>query len=124
KARVVLLSHFDRPEGKFVPSMSLAPLVDVIAQEMNRGIIKQENSMRGQQAAPALSVTPCEEQDVPQRGYIIKFGVDAIGKAAREAVENTQAGEILLLENIRFYEGEEKNDPAFAKELASLGDIF
>jgi len=54
----------------------------------------------------------------------IKFGVDCIGKEAKEAAENLAEGEILLLENLRFHEAEEKNDPAFAAELASLGEIY
>ncbi|MEI7669359.1 MAG: phosphoglycerate kinase [Pseudomonadota bacterium] len=54
----------------------------------------------------------------------IKFGVDCIGKEAGEPASNLQEGEILLLENLRFHEGEEKNDAEFAKELASIGEIY
>lgn len=92
KCKIVLLSHFDRPKGKFVPSMSLAPLVDELA-----------NTFSGTQ---------------------VKFGVDCIGSAAREAVANLGVGEILLLENLRFHPQEEKGDELFARELSSLGDIF
>lgn len=57
-------------------------------------------------------------------GVTIKFGVDCVGKAAETAVEELKAGEILLLENLRFHAGEEKNDPEFAESLAKLGDIY
>lgn len=47
-----------------------------------------------------------------------------VGKEAKQAVANLQPGEILMLENSRFNPGEKKNDPDFAKELASLADVF
>jgi len=52
------------------------------------------------------------------------FASDCIGESARTAANNLQAGEILLLENLRFHAGEKENDPAFVKELAALGDIY
>ena len=91
KAKVVLISHFGRPEGKFVPSLSLAPLVDALARAL---------------------------------GHEVKFGVDTVGAAAKEAVAKLRPGEVMLLENLRFHAEEEKGDLAFAKELASLADIF
>lgn len=57
-------------------------------------------------------------------GTPVKFGVDCVGPLAREAVASAGRGEIVVLENLRFHQGEEANDPAFAKELASLGDIY
>jgi len=92
KCRIVLLSHFDRPKGKFVPSMSLAPLVDALSEAMD--------------------------------GRDIHFGVDCIGPAARDAVAKLKPGEIVLLENLRFHAQEEAGDAHFARELASLGDVF
>ena len=49
---------------------------------------------------------------------------DVIGESARSAVDDMQEGEIVLLENLRFHAEEEENDPAFAKELASLADLY
>lgn len=49
---------------------------------------------------------------------------DCIGDDVKKAVSSMKAGDVVLLENLRFHAEEEKNDPAFAKELASLGDIF
>jgi phosphoglycerate kinase len=49
---------------------------------------------------------------------------DCIGAVAEQAVAGMTAGQILLLENLRFYPEEEANDPGFAKKLASLGDIY
>lgn len=57
-------------------------------------------------------------------GKEVKFAEDCRGEAAKNAAENLKPGEILLLENLRFYAEEEAGDVAFAKELASLGDIY
>lgn len=96
-AKVVVLSHFDRPKGRFVPSMSLAPLVDVVEREVNIGTTNN---------------------------LAVRFGVDVLGNAARRAVDETQYGEIVILENVRFHAGEEANEAEFAKALANLGDVF
>ncbi|MEA4971013.1 MAG: phosphoglycerate kinase [Candidatus Pelethousia sp.] len=54
----------------------------------------------------------------------IDFASDCIGPEAQEKAQALQAGEILLLENLRYHKEEEKNDPAFAKELASLAELY
>lgn len=54
----------------------------------------------------------------------VAFANDCVGEAARAAIANLKNGDILLLENTRFHEGEEKNDQAFVAELAENGDIF
>ena len=54
----------------------------------------------------------------------VKFADEAAGPKAEEAASNLKPGEILVLENTRFYPGEEKNDPALAKQFASLADIY
>mgnify|MGYP000712262662 CR=1 FL=1 len=57
-------------------------------------------------------------------GVPVQFASDCIGEIAQNAAVNLQQGQVLLLENLRFYTEEEKGDVAFAKELASLGDIY
>ncbi len=52
----------------------------------------------------------------------VAFAEDCVGPAAEAAVKALKDGQILLLENVRFHPEEEKNDPAFAKALAALGD--
>ena len=49
---------------------------------------------------------------------------DCIGTNIKKQIDEMRYGDVLLLENLRFYPGEEKNDPSFAKELASLCDVF
>ena len=57
-------------------------------------------------------------------GRSVKFANDCIGNEAVELAANLKAGEVLLLENLRFYAEEEKGDLAFAQKLANLGDIY
>lgn len=57
-------------------------------------------------------------------GVNVVFASDCRGEIAHSAAQNLKQGEVLLLENLRFYAEEEKGDDAFAKELASLGDIY
>jgi phosphoglycerate kinase len=54
----------------------------------------------------------------------VKFADDCIGPSAKELAAGLKPGEVLLLENLRFYKEEEKGDEAFAQKLASLGDIY
>jgi phosphoglycerate kinase len=90
-AKTILLSHFDRPKGTKVPSMSLAPIV-----------------------APLSALL----------GAPVTFVDDCIGDEVAAAVSRMRDGEVILLENLRFHPGEEKNDPAFAAALAANGDLF
>ncbi|WP_234733118.1 phosphoglycerate kinase [Tellurirhabdus bombi] len=57
-------------------------------------------------------------------GKSVKFADDSIGESAVEQAEALQPGEVLLLENLRFYKEEEKGDVAFAEKLAKLGDVW
>ena len=90
-AKVILMSHLGRPDGKKVPDMSLRPVADALA-----GLL-----------------------DAP-----VAFADDCVGPAAEKAVAALQPGGVLLLENLRFHAAEEENDPAFAKQLAALADVY
>jgi phosphoglycerate kinase len=57
-------------------------------------------------------------------GQVVYFAPDCIGNEAEKAVANLQPGQILMLENLRFYAEEEAGNVDFAKELASFGDIY
>jgi phosphoglycerate kinase len=99
-ARVIVLSHLGRPSPLRGPSG--APQDD-----------RRKLSLRP--VAPALA---------QRLGIPVAFAQDCIGPAARDAVAKLNDGDVLLLENVRFHPGEETNDPAFARELASLGDLY
>jgi phosphoglycerate kinase len=57
-------------------------------------------------------------------GTAVGFSPECTGAVPARMVEEMQNGDVLLLENVRFHAGEEGNDPAFAKELAALGDVY
>lgn len=57
-------------------------------------------------------------------GLPVEFMADCVGQKVRSQVEQLQSGQILLLENTRFHQGEKKNDSQFAQELASVAEVF
>lgn len=52
------------------------------------------------------------------------YSSDCVGEETKNVIKNANFGEVILLENLRFHKGEEENEPAFAKELANLADIY
>ncbi len=90
-AKVIVMSHLGRPDGKVVESLRMEPV------------------------AAALSDALCID---------VALAPDCIGPAVEQAVASLNAGDVLLLENLRFHPGEEANDPEFARQLAALGDIY
>ena len=72
---------------------------------------------------PALSLAPVAGRMSNLLGREVLFAEDCVGPVATAAVE-AMNGHVLLLENLRFHPEEEKNDPAFAAQLASLADVF
>ena len=97
KAKVILCSHLGRPKGKPVESMSLRPLVARLRILLEQVLNVSEN---------------------------VAFSPDCIGDVALEMSRQLESGQTLLLENLRFHPEEEANDPAFAKQLAALCDVY
>jgi phosphoglycerate kinase len=97
KAKVILAAHLGRPKGKPVASMSLRPLVDHLRNLLDHVLDEGEN---------------------------VGFSPDCVGEIASELSAQLSSGQTLLLENLRFHAEEEANDPAFAKKLASLCDLY
>jgi len=73
---------------------------------------------------PEFTLAPVAECLGQQLGRPVKFAPDCIGPDAAGVVNALQPGEFAMLENVRFYAEEEKNDPEFAKKLAELGDVL
>lgn len=90
-SKIVLMTHFGRPDGKRDEKFSLQPIVDDIERAFGRKV---------------------------------HFAADCIGNRVLEALDVLPEGEILLLENLRFYAEEEANDAAFAQQLAAPFDVF
>ena len=72
----------------------------------------------------ANSLRPVAAAVAEHLGRPVGFAADCVGSVAASAIAAMKDGDVLLLENTRFYKAEEKNDPAFVEQLAALGDIF
>lgn len=70
------------------------------------------------------SLAPVAERLTELLGQEVKLAKDVIGEDAKKLASELKCGEAMLLENVRFHKEEEKNDPAFAKELASMAEIY
>jgi phosphoglycerate kinase len=73
---------------------------------------------------PEYSLRPVAARLSQLLGLRVEFADDCVGAAAAAAVERAGANGVVLLENLRFHPEEEKNDPGFAKQLASLADVY
>ncbi|MBI9094838.1 MAG: phosphoglycerate kinase [Sphaerochaeta sp.] len=71
-----------------------------------------------------FSMAPISKKFAELLGRPVGLASDVIGDDVTKEVKNLKSGEVLLLENVRFYPGEEKNDPEFAKQLSLFGDVY
>ncbi|OGZ35584.1 MAG: phosphoglycerate kinase [Candidatus Portnoybacteria bacterium RIFCSPLOWO2_01_FULL_43_11] len=91
KAKIILLAHLGRPEGKIIENLRLNPIAQRLEELLGRPVIKLD---------------------------------DCLGREVEERLKALQKGEIILLENIRFYPGEKNNQEDFIRGLAKLGEIY
>src|SRR6516162_9182552 len=73
---------------------------------------------------PSMSLRPVAAKLADLLGRPVAFVDDCIGDKAEKTAEALKPGDILLLENVRYYNEEEANDPAFAEKLAKLADVY
>ena len=106
-AKVVVISHLGRPEGKASKEMSLLPVAERLREILAGG------------AAGELG-------DAEKVKNVVKFVPETTGEKVQEAVRKLKPGEVLLLENLRFDPREEENDEGFAKEIieATGAEVF
>ena len=76
------------------------------------------------QAVPALSLRSVAANIATRLGVPVAFATDCVGAAAESVTRALADGDIAVLENVRFHPEEEANDPAFARRLAELGDLY
>ena len=76
------------------------------------------------QRVPSMSLRPVVDDLERLLGAPVRFAEDCVGDEAKAVIADVDAGGVVLLENVRFHAGEEKNDPAFAAQLAELGDVY
>ncbi len=102
----------------------LVPGLQALARRGARVIVMSHFGRPKSGPDPELSLKPVAEALQRLIGAPVAFAEDCIGPKAEAAVSKLAKGGILVLENLRFHKGEEKNDAAFAVALAALGDLF
>jgi len=100
-----------------------APTLLHLAQRRAK-VIVMSHLGRPKDREPDLSLKPVAGQLARRVGLNVEFAPDCVGDVARTAVDGLQAGQVLLLENVRYHKEDEANDSGFARDLASLGDLF
>ncbi len=97
-------------------------IIDVLEQEGSCILMSHLGRPKGFQ--DSFSLRHIVETATEILGVKVKFVADCVGAKVEEAVANLESGEVLLLENLRFYEEEKKGDVAFAEKLSKLGDVY
>ncbi|SDE82711.1 phosphoglycerate kinase [Celeribacter baekdonensis] len=102
----------------------IKPTIDDILAKGGKPVLMAHFGRPKGQVVPDMSLGLIVDAVAKVLGVPVKFASDCIGAPAKTAVADLGAGEVLLLENTRFHEGETTNDPKFAASLAALGDVY
>ena len=100
------------------------PTIEYLVQQGARVILASHLGRPKGQVNPKYSLDSVAQRLSEKLGQNVSLVGDCVGTVAMEAVSKLQDGQVLLLENVRFHAEEEKNDPAFARDLASLAELF
>ncbi len=102
----------------------LAPTLTELADKGAKVVVMSHFARPKGQRVPEMSLKPVSDALAVSLGRPVAFADDCIGPVAEAAVAALSAGGFLVLENLRFYAEEEKNDPGFAAKLGALGDLY
>lgn len=103
----------------------LAPTIMELCDKGAKVIVMSHFGRPKGKVVPEMSLAPVAQVlSAVLGGKAVAFAPDCVGAAAASVVERLEPGGVALLENLRFHPGEEANDPAFAEELAKLGDAY
>ncbi|MHB8829107.1 MAG: phosphoglycerate kinase [Syntrophales bacterium] len=103
---------------------SALPSINYALDEKARVIIVSHLGRPKGKVVPEMSLAPVAKRLSRLLGKDVQFAHDCIGEDVRKMVDALQAGDVLLLENLRFHKEEEKNDEAFAAELGGFADVY
>jgi phosphoglycerate kinase len=107
KSKIIIISHLGRPDGQWLKEKSMWPVAQDLARLLNRKAVRVSDKL------PAYGVP-----------HVYFFETDITKKDFSPLTKKMKAGDILFLENMRFYKGEEENDKSFIETLAKYGDLF
>jgi len=100
------------------------PTIKKILDDGGKAILMSHLGRPKGKKVPEMSLLPAAKKLEELLGRPVKFVNDCIGSNIEKAVSGLRSGECILLENLRFYPEEEKNDPEFAKKLSRLGEVY
>ncbi|RQD74938.1 MAG: phosphoglycerate kinase [Candidatus Syntrophonatronum acetioxidans] len=124
--RVDLNVTLDR-EGNIIEKnkiLSALPTIKYLAEQGARVILATHLGRPKGEAKEDLRLDPVARKLAELLGQPVYKTDQVVGEEPKEALENLQDGEILMLENLRFHPGETKNDPDFARQLAEMADLY
>lgn len=127
--RVFCRVDFNVPmkEGKITDETRIRaalPTIQYLVEQGAKVILASHLGRPKGQVVEELRLTPVAARLGELLGKDVKKADEAFGPVAQEMVAAMNEGDVLVLENVRFYAGEEKNDAELAKEFAALADIF
>jgi phosphoglycerate kinase len=114
-------------EGRVADATRIVETLPTIRHAIERGARVVCASHLGKpkgKPKPELSLGPVAIELARELGRPVRFADDCIGAEVEKLVSGLAPGEVLVLENLRFHPGEEANDPAFARSLAALADVY
>ena len=116
----------DKATGAITNDLRIRRALPTIKFALDKGasVILMSHLGRPKGPDPKLSLKPVAARLAELLGKPCAFATDCVGPVAEQAAADLKPGQVLMLENTRFHKEEEANDPAFAKKLASLGDVF
>ncbi len=127
--RVLVRADLNVPmrEGAVGDTTRIDRLVPTLTELSKRGarvvVLSHFGRPKGQVVAD-MSLSPVADPLAEALGRSVAFATDCIGDTAKSVVDGLGAGDVALLENLRFHAGEEANDGGFATELAANGDLY
>ncbi len=126
-ARVILCSHLGKPHNVLTPGFGLTKKEKKKVEAMpeaEREAATAEMLKKAEGDRKKLSLAPVAAKLSELLGKEVAFASDIVGEDAKAKAAAMQNGDVLLIENVRFDAGEEKNKPEFAKALADLADVY
>jgi len=127
--RVLVRVDFNVPieNGRIIDDTRIReaiPTVQDLVERSARVILMTHLGRPDGQVDDAYRTTPLGNRLADLMGRPVKHVDDCVGPAVEAAVKAMRDGDIVMLENVRFHPGETKNDPAFSRQLAALGDLY
>ncbi|MEE1197892.1 MAG: phosphoglycerate kinase [Acutalibacteraceae bacterium] len=127
-AQVILCSHMGKPHNIFTEGFGLSKkekkAVEALPEAEKAAATEKYLAKAKAEDAKAFTLKPVADRLNELLGDKVTFATDIIGEDAKSKAAALKNGEAVLIENVRFDARETKNDPEFAKELASMAEIF